>query len=278
MDSSRKYIFARKREEVERLEAQGKAYETIIEKELEKMTLKPGMEVLDAGCGTGVVARKIAQRISPGTVYAVDNDPVFIKNARNLARKEDIENIKFELDDIYNLNYDNNTFDASYCRLVLMHLSDPVNAVKELKRVVKKERFLGVSDIDDAGTILYPRLSKATKLLTQYGKLSRNRGEDRHIGRKLFSIFSQAELSSINIYPSSIHATRQDPQRMKRLLSIPLQIIKSSKETILNQGYLNQEEFEQGIEKIQDIITYPGAFVMLTTFFALGKVPKATFS
>ena len=104
------------------------------------------MNVLDAGCGTGAVTRRMAAKVSPGEAHGVDVDSLFIDEARKLAANEEISNIRFSLGDIDNLKFDDSTFDVSYCRLVLMHVKNPVKTVTELKRVTKRGGIVAVSD------------------------------------------------------------------------------------------------------------------------------------
>jgi len=75
-----------------RLEAQAKAFGRLLEKEFEIIGLKTGMKVLDAGCGTGAVARKMAAKVSPGEVYGIDIDSLFISEAKKLATNEGMKN------------------------------------------------------------------------------------------------------------------------------------------------------------------------------------------
>jgi ubiquinone/menaquinone biosynthesis C-methylase UbiE len=58
------------------------------------------MRVLDAGCGTGVVTRRVAVKVSPGEVFGVDMDSLFIQEAKELAAKEEASNIKFSVDNV----------------------------------------------------------------------------------------------------------------------------------------------------------------------------------
>jgi len=268
-----KYVHAGKLEEAVRLEAQAKAFGRVLDKELEILGLKPGMKVLDAGCGTGAVARKMAVKVSPGEVCGVDIDSLFINEAKKLATKEGIKNVKFELGDVDNLNYNTGIFDVSYCRLVLMHVKNPAKTVTELKRVTKKGGFVAASDNDDGGVITYPEIPKVLDVWSRYGQLAKTRGEDRYIGRQLFSIFSQAGLSSISIYPFPTHASQQTPEMLKMLVSVPLQIIELNKEDLMRKGLMTTEDYTQGMKELQMFLNHPGAFAMGLSFLAVGKVP-----
>ena len=145
-DKPKKYAFAGKIEEVARLETQGKVYGRLLEKEIDLLGLKPGMRVLDAGCGTGVVTRRIALKVSPGEVYGVDVDSLFVEEAEKLAIKEEASNVKFCLGNVDDLEFEDGFFDLSYCRLVLMHVKNPVKTVAELKRVTKRGGIVAISD------------------------------------------------------------------------------------------------------------------------------------
>ena len=271
--SQDKYHHAGKLEEVVRLEAQAKAFGRLLEKEFEIIGLKPGMKVLDAGCGTGAVARKMAAKVSPGEVYGVDIDPLFISEAKKLAINEGIKNIEFELGDVNDLKQFDGTFDVSYCRLVLMHVKNPMKTVTELKRVTKKGGIVAVSDNDDGGMIVYPEMPKMMDMWTRYGHSAKTRGEDRYIGRKLFSIFSQAGLSPITIYPLPMHTTQQTPEILKMLVSVPVQIVEQDKETMMKEGLMTKEYYEEAIKEVEAFLAHPGAFAMGLTFLAVGKVP-----
>jgi len=268
-----KYVHAGKPEEVVRLESQAKAFGRLLEKEFELMGLKPGMKVLDAGCGTGAVARRIAAKVFPGEVCGIDMDSLFISEARKLASSAGIKNIEFQLGDVNDLKQFDGTFDVSYSRLVLMHVKNPVKTVMELKRATKKDGIVVVSDVDDGGVITYPEMPKMMDVSSKYSRWAKMRGEDRYIGRQLFSIFSQAGLSQTTIYPLPIHATQQTPEMFKMLVSVPVQIMEQSKETLIKEGLMTAEHYAEAMKEVQMLLTHSGAFAMGVTFLAVGKVP-----
>ena len=272
-DNPREYAGAGKLEEAIRLEVQAKAFEKIIEKELQILDLKPNMKVLDAGCGTGAVTRRMALKVFPEEAYGVDVDPLFIDEAKKSASTEGIKNIRFELGNIDDLKYENDTFDLSYCRLVLMHVSSPVKTIAELKRVTKKGGIVAASDMDDGAILLFPQAPTFLDLWSKWGQRAKARGEDRYIGRQLFSIFSEAGLNSINIYPLPMYATQQNPDALKMLVYVPVQIVEQDKDALIKEGVTTSEDWKEAMRQIQLVLSHPGAFAMGLTVLALGKVP-----
>jgi len=267
----REYAYAGRLDEAVRLEAQAKAFDKIIEKELEILDLKPNMKVLDAGCGTGAVTRKIASKVLPAETYGIDIDPLFINEAKKTALNEGMMNIRFELGNIDKLTYDDGFFGLSYCRLVLMHVKNPVKTIAELKRVTKEGGIVAASDIDDGTILTYPPAPKFFDLWAKLGERAKARGDDRYIGRRLYSLFSEAGLKSTRIYPLPTYATQQTPEALRMLINVPVQMIEQDKVDMIKEGLGKATDFEEAMKEIKLVMKNPGAFAMVSTFLAMGQ-------
>jgi ubiquinone/menaquinone biosynthesis C-methylase UbiE len=97
---------------------------------------KPGMSILDVGCGAGHYLRSLMNRVDPNINYTgFDATPYYIE----LAKKA-FPNHSFKIGDIFDISYENNSFDIVICNNVLLHLPpDPSIAINELVRVSKSE-------------------------------------------------------------------------------------------------------------------------------------------
>jgi ubiquinone/menaquinone biosynthesis C-methylase UbiE len=270
-DKPREYAYAGSIEEAIRLETQAKAFGKIIERELEILGLKPNMRVLDAGCGTGAVTRKIASKVLPAEAWGIDIDPLFIDKAEKTALDEGIKNIRFELGNVDNLTYDNGFFDLAYCRLVLMHVINPVRTIAELKRVTKRSGIVAASDTDDGTMLTYPPAPRFFDLWSKFGEWAKARGDDRYIGRRLYSIFSEAGLSSTRIYPFPVYATQQNPDALRMLVYVPVQIVEQGKDAMIKEGKIAARDYEEAMNEVKLVLNHPGAFALGTTFLALGE-------
>ncbi len=93
--------------------------------------LKPGMHVLDVGCGAGVMTAWLAKQVGPtGSVTAIDNSDVQLNVTINRLKKENISNVKTQVLSAYDIGVLNTKYDLIYCRFVLHHLHSPRNTVK----------------------------------------------------------------------------------------------------------------------------------------------------
>jgi SAM-dependent methyltransferase len=108
--------------------------------------LQPGMRVLDCGSGPGTITLGLAEAVAPGEVVGIDLSPIQVERGRALAVERGIDNARFEVGDIRHLPFADGTFDVAWASAVLMHLRDPVAALREMRRVVRPGGLLAVRD------------------------------------------------------------------------------------------------------------------------------------
>jgi SAM-dependent methyltransferase len=118
--------------------------------------LRPGMRLLDFGCGPGSITVGLAHQLMPGEVVGVDLAPVQIAASRALAAEEGTTNARFAVGSIYALPFPDASFDAAFARSVLEHLADPVAALREVRRVLMPGGVIGLRDGDWGGLVIAP--------------------------------------------------------------------------------------------------------------------------
>lgn len=118
--------------------------------------VKPGMTLLDAGCGPGSITIGLAEKVSPGEVVGIDISDDALDSARTLAVERGVANVRFETADVYALPYEDASFDAAFSYAMLQHLADPLAALREIRRVLKPNGVIGLGDADLSGTLLHP--------------------------------------------------------------------------------------------------------------------------
>lgn len=99
--------------------------------------LRPGEDVIDVACGTGMVTLPAAISVAPiGRVVATDLSPKMVAEVADRAAARGLTNIAVECRDAERLGEDD-SFDVALCSLGLMYVPDPVAAVSELHRVLR---------------------------------------------------------------------------------------------------------------------------------------------
>jgi SAM-dependent methyltransferase len=118
--------------------------------------LLPGMELLDVGCGPGSITVGLAEAVAPGLVVGVDLQAAQIEQARALAAERGVNNLRFEVADIFRLPFADASFDVVFANAVLLHLHDPLAALREMRRVLRPSGVVGVRNPDFGTTIISP--------------------------------------------------------------------------------------------------------------------------
>jgi ubiquinone/menaquinone biosynthesis C-methylase UbiE len=118
--------------------------------------LRPGMSLLDCGCGPGSITVDLAELLAPGEVVGVDIEPKNIDRARALARERGVTNARFEVGDVHELPFPDASFDAAFAHTLLQHVADPVGVLREMRRLLRPGGLVGVREEDWGSFILAP--------------------------------------------------------------------------------------------------------------------------
>jgi SAM-dependent methyltransferase len=94
--------------------------------------IRPGMRVLDVGCGPGSLTAELVQRLGADEVAAVDPSEPFVEAARRRYPGVDVQRAPAE-----SLPYPDDAFDAALAQLVVHFMADPVAGLREMARVTR---------------------------------------------------------------------------------------------------------------------------------------------
>ena len=101
-------------------------------------SIRQGDKIIDVACGTGLVSFRALDVVGEnGFVLGTDISDKMIEIANEAAKQINKTNIKFERMDAEELKISDDEFDAALCALGLMYVPDPINALKEMNRVLK---------------------------------------------------------------------------------------------------------------------------------------------
>jgi SAM-dependent methyltransferase len=110
--------------------------------------LRPGMRLLDVGCGPGSITLGLAELVAPGEVVGVDIEQAQLDDAQVRAAEAGLTNIRFVPGTAYALPFPDASFDAVFASALLQHLGEPVRALREFRRVLRPGGVAGINDPD----------------------------------------------------------------------------------------------------------------------------------
>jgi ubiquinone/menaquinone biosynthesis C-methylase UbiE len=118
--------------------------------------LRPGLRLLDCGCGPATITVGLAEAVAPGETVGIDLAPAHVEHGRALARARGPGNLRFELGDVTALPFADAAFDAVFASNVLEYLADPLVGLREMRRVLRPGGLVGVLDADVSTLRLAP--------------------------------------------------------------------------------------------------------------------------
>jgi SAM-dependent methyltransferase len=168
-------------------------------------SLKPHMTILDIGCGPGTITADLAERIPEGQVIGLEYAPDVLKQAQATADQRGIKNIRFEIGDVHALDYPDGSFDVVHAHQVLQHVGDPVQALREMRRVTKPGGIVAARDSDYSAFTWFPDVDGLKDWKELYLKVARANGGEPDAGRRLKAWARQAgyDVTSIDATASA---------------------------------------------------------------------------
>ncbi len=146
--------------------------------------LRPGMRLLDVGCGPGSISVGLAAAVAPGPVLAIDLGEDVVAQAREHAEQSGATNLRVERGDLLALDQ-GGSFDVVYAHQVLQHVPDPPAALRAMYRLLAPGGIVAVRDSDYGICTWSPAAEAWTRWLEIYSAVARRNGAEPDAGRHL---------------------------------------------------------------------------------------------
>lgn len=177
--------------------------------------LREDMDVLDCGCGSGAMTAELAEIVNNGRVTGIDISERQLERANDMKAKRGLDHLTFMKTDIYELPFSDSSLDAVWMNTLLMHLDKPVQALKELYRVLKPGGVIGVSDADWDGDVMAPNFQIISGRMAINEKLLHKKGSNMRHGKYNGSLLHKAGF--VNVSASAMAESWGTPEEVREL-------------------------------------------------------------
>ncbi len=164
--------------------------------------LRSGQDLLDVGCGPGTITAELARLVEPGRTTGIDLSADVIATAQQ-AQDAQSRNLTFQVGDVYDLEFEDSSFDVVYAHQVLQHLSDPVGAAVEMRRVLRRDGVLAVRESDFGAFVWAPSDVRLTRWMELYHEITRVNRAQADAGRHLPAWIRRAGFTSLDVTSSN---------------------------------------------------------------------------
>jgi SAM-dependent methyltransferase len=233
------------REASSRFDALAAMYDPGTIRHLEDRGITSGWHCLEVGGGGGSIATWLAARVGPaGRVLVTDIDPRFLQSLQS-------PNLEVRRHDIVNNPLPEAAFDLIHSRLVLLHLPEREKALARMVAALKPGGWLVDEEFDASSIPPNPAANPCevlSKTLTATRRVMQDRGaDDRVFARRLFNrlrahglvdVEAEAHISMWHSASPGVSLLRANFKQLHR--------------TMVDAGYLTEEEFNQDLAHLDD--------------------------
>ncbi len=233
--------------------------------------LRPGMNLVDCGCGTGSITVGLAEAISPGEVTGIEISASDVDLARERAKKEGRTNLRFEVADVYELPLPDESVDAAFFHAILDHLDNPVKALREAHRVLKPGGVVGVRDPEGSLNVVIGPFAESIKQQIVDVFLGDIRfGRDPHLGLHLSALVLEAGFGRVEQTASYENFSTQERIQYAADLHINPFSQPEFVNRVINRGLTDRRAVEEMLANLKVWREHPASSLSLAWCEAVG--------
>jgi SAM-dependent methyltransferase len=220
---------------------------------------------LEVGCGHGIRTRIMAQLFPNTHVTGLDRSTELLDLARR-DPESGLANLTFNSGDLYELPYADDTFDFVYARLVFMHLQNPHQALKELRRVLRPGGRILIEDADRDCMFFEPAPLSLLDFWRNVQEAQRKLGGDPNVGRRLAPYLKENDFVNLNIETQPIIGSGNEIRFLVQTLLPSL--------NLYQQSALERSQGEAAIQDLARLAEDPRATFYHFWFVVSGQKPQ----
>lgn len=252
------YVHGYSKEESDRLVDQANTLATLLH---DNIKYPAGIKVLEAGCGVGAQTIILANNSPEAHITSIDISEESVNQLKDLLKKNNINNVQFQVEDLFKLPFEDETFDHIFVCFVLEHLKDPVTALKSLRRVLKKDGSITVIEGDHGSCYFYPETIEALKVWECLIQCQKSLNCNPLIGRELYPLLNNSGFKNIKVSPKIVYVDSSNPELVEGFnKKTIIAMVEGIKDQAIDSGMIDGESWKKGIKDLYRTTEKDGVF------------------
>jgi SAM-dependent methyltransferase len=205
--------------------------------------------ILDVGCGLGILASEVATRVPAARVVGVEYA------AQQLAASDrGAANAHFVRGDAHALALRDGSFDLVYGRYLLEHVTDPLQVLREMHRVLRRGGRVCLQENDILVSRFDPDVASFDLVWRQFAALQQHLGGDPFVGKRLFALLKRVGFREIalSLQPEIHHAGQPTFQPWVRNV---IGNIQGAAEALRARGLCTRAQIDAAVHDLESLTT-----------------------
>jgi len=230
-----------------------------------------GARVLEAGCGVGAQTVTLARNSPDAHFVSIDIAEDSLAEAAALIEREHLTNVAFRRADVYDLPFDEASFDHVFVCYLLEHVPDPDGALTALARVLKPGGTMTVIEGDHGSCRWHPETDAARRAWQCLIDVQAALGGDSLIGRRLYPLLAGAGLTDVRVSPRMVYGDHSRPAVVDAFWArtiIPM--VHGVHDRAIEMGLIDAKTWTRGVRELHLPIDRTDGTFTYTFFNAVG--------
>ena len=239
--------------------------------------LKPGMRLIDLGCGPGTISVGLAQAVAPGALQGIDMEESQIEIARAAAAAGGHDNATFQTGDATELPFEDDSFDVVHCHALLNHAPDTQAVLAEVRRVLKPGGLFAAREVFGDSAFLEPALKigglGGDRVWGTFLRLLAANGGHPQMGKELPRALVDAGFADIRASASFESYSSAEDLAFLHDLIVGWFFSPATIKAATKLGLASREQFDEWRRSLDRWVEEPGAFAAFAWGEAIGRKP-----
>lgn len=257
------YVHGYSPREAERLADQANTLSSLLH---EGIRYQAGRRVLECGCGTGAQTVFLAASSPDAQITSIDLSEKSLEEAQERIRRNGYSNVTFEVANLFQLPFQDGSFDDVFVCFVLEHLAEPDKALSCLKRVLRPGGSITVIEGDHGSWYCHPQTPEASKTVQCLVQVQSSLGGDALIGRRVYPLLAGAGFRRVQVVPRMVYVDDSRPDLVEGFSKNTfIAMVEGVRRQALEMGLIDEATWEKGISDMYRAAEPGGTFCY--TFF-----------
>ena len=222
-------------------------------------------QLLEIGCGVGAQTRILSRLYPNVSICSLD------RNAEEIARAGDWlerhpqlkDTIRFVCSEFENWQTET-PFDAAFICWVLEHVPDPGALLKHAALQLRSGASIHITEVQNNSLFVYPRNAAFEKYWQVYNQRQLDLEGNPFVGARMRHWLKDAGFESIEVQAHLMLRDQTQPEALKAMLVYWWNLIESTGDALVEEGYLLANERAQARDAIFALQSHPEACFFYT--------------